>query len=127
MRSTACLPPAAGALLCLAMLACGAMAQGNDSQTPASQPQEQKGGVTIGAGSTSNVTTGASGVPGQPGATLAPIATHMPYPPQSEGPLGLPGKLPIVAPAAKRCDVISDAAARRRCAAPAVTNASTGR
>lgn len=114
---------AIGAWLALAVLSGGALAQGNDSQTPAGQPQEQKSGVTIGAGSTSSVTTGSSGVQGQPGAALAPVAWDMPYPPRTEGPLGLPGKLPIGAPAAKRCDLIADSAARQRCAAPAATNA----
>ena len=127
MRIPFALLPALGAWLTLAIFTGGALAQGNDSQTPADQPQEQKSGVTIGAGSTSSVTTGSSVEPGQPGATLSPIAIDMPYPPQPEGALSLPGKLPIEPPAAKRCDVIADAAARQRCAAPAPANASTGR
>lgn len=102
---------AALATLC----ACGAVLA-QDSPTQVSRPQtEEKGVVALGAGSTSAVTTGSSGSTSAPADTLPPIPVDMPYPPQPEGALALPGMLPITPPQQKRCDLVQHEAARQFC------------
>lgn len=87
--------------------------QGQVSQQPGSQ---QSGEVTVGAGTTSDVTTGSSGEgSGSGDETIQPVDVDMPYPEQPEGLLGTPGSLAIQSPRQLRCDIIEDEAARNRC------------
>lgn len=91
-------------------------AQGNDQSTSGAAASETRGAVMIGAGSTSNVTTGASGETEGSAKTLRPIDVDMPYP-RVSGPFGMTEPLPIAdTPARLYCDIIADAAARARCA-----------
>jgi hypothetical protein len=89
-------------------------AQGNDSATGGATDRAAPESVQIGAGSTSNVTTGSSGAKQPAGKTAQPLGTSMPWPPRSE-PFSLPGSLPLQRPARLRCDVIADGNARDRC------------
>ncbi len=89
-------------------------AQGNDSTTGGAKERAAPESVQIGAGSTSDVTTGSSGVKQAPGKTAPPLNTKMPWPPRG-GPFSTPGSLQLERPAALRCDVIADGNARARC------------
>ena len=89
-------------------------AQGNDATTGGAVERAAPESVQIGAGSTSNVTTGSSGAKQPAEKTARPLETNMPRPPRS-GPFSLPGFLPQERPATLRCGVVADGGARARC------------
>jgi hypothetical protein len=91
-----------------------ARAQGNDATVGKAPENTARGSVQLGAGSTSNVTTGSSGPKQAPGNTAPPLDTNMPWPPVS-GAFSMPGPLSLERRPILRCDVIADGNARLRC------------
>lgn len=102
------------AALVLAFIPQAAWAQGNDTETQTEQPAERGGEVQLGAGSTSNVTTGSSAAKPSASPGVAPLAVEMPRP-QPMGPFGAMQPLQVQEPVALRCDIIADANAQARC------------
>lgn len=104
------------ATLALLVALCGdARAQGNDSTTTSERASDRGGGaVTIGAGSTTAVTTGSSG----PQSDASPGEAGSPAPfkivPTSQAFIG-PAPLPIAKPQKLLCAGIDHAPTRERC------------
>lgn len=99
------------------------LGQGNEATSAAAQAQGGQRGeaVQIGAGSTGEVTTGASGADDPASPAIAPLAAPFAIMPPRDAAAG-PAMLPIGPPQALRCDAIAEPRARQRCE---TTNPST--
>jgi hypothetical protein len=78
-----------------------------------SQGSQQRDLVQVGAGTKGDVTPGSSGPQPEPGEAIQPLPVTFTIMPPAD-PFYGPAMLPIV-PRQMRCEVIGDAAPRRRC------------